>query len=247
MCVSCNYRINIIIKKDPAKKAELHLQYKNHRNLLSTLLKKSKENYYKKCFESNWNNAKIIWKGIKSIITLKDITSSVPRTISQGENLITNPYDIANIFNNYFSSVADTAKENIKYSHKHFSDFLNNQCNNSIFIQPTDSDEIANIISTLNMNKSSGPNSIPYKILNLLKKDISKQLADLFNLSLSSGVFPSLLKIAKVVPVHLKESKLDCCNYRPSSLLSNIEKILEKLMYKMVYQFLTENNIIYDL
>ena len=97
------------------------------------------------------------------------------------------------------------------------------------------------------MNKSSGPNSIPYKILNLLKKDISKQLADLFNLSLSSGVFPSLLKIAKVVPVHKKDSKLDCCNYRPISLLSNTEKILEKLMYKRVYQFLTENNIIYDL
>ena len=107
----------------------------------------------------------------------------MPRTISQGENLISNPYDIANIFNNYFSSVANTAKENIKYSHKHFSDFLNNQCNNSIFIQPTDSDEIANIISTLNMNKSSGPNSILYKVLNLFKKDISKQLTDLFNLS----------------------------------------------------------------
>ena len=96
----------------------------------------------------------------------------MPRTISQGENLITNPYDIANIFNNYFSSVADTAKENIKYSHEHFSDYLNNQSKNSIFIQPNDSQEIANVISTLNMNKSIGPNSIPYKILNLLKKDI---------------------------------------------------------------------------
>ena len=52
---------NFVKKIDPAKKAELRLQYKNHRNLLSTLLKKSKENYYKKCFESNWNNAKIIW------------------------------------------------------------------------------------------------------------------------------------------------------------------------------------------
>ena len=49
-----------------------------------------------------------------------------------------NSYDIANIFNNYFSSIANTAKENIKYSHKHFSDFLNNQCKNSMFIQPTD-------------------------------------------------------------------------------------------------------------
>ena len=51
------------------------------------------------------------------------------------------------------------------------------------------------------MNKSSGPSSIPYKILNFFKKDISKQLADLFNLSLLSGVIPSLLKKAKVVPV----------------------------------------------
>ena len=62
------------------------------------------------------------------------------------------------------------------------------------------------------MDKSSGPNIIPYKILNLLKKDISKQLADLFNLSLSSGVFPSL-KIAKVVPVHKKDSKLSFVKY----------------------------------
>ena len=85
------------------------------------------------------------------------------------------------------------------------------------------------------MNKSSGPNSIPYKILNVLKKDISKQLADLFNLSLSSDVFPSLFKIAKVVFVHKKDSKIDCRNYHPISLLSNIEKILEKLMYKRVY------------
>ena len=178
--VKNKFLTNFIKKKDPAKKAELHLQYKNHRNLLSTLLKKSKENYYKKCFESNWNNAKIIWKGIKSIITLKDITSSVPRTISQGENLITNPYDIANIFNNYFSSVADTAKENIKYSHKHFSDYLYNQCNNSIFLQRTDIEEIANIIFTFSINKSSSPNSILYKKLNNLKKEKNfKTIADL--------------------------------------------------------------------
>ena len=97
------------------------------------------------------------------------------------------------------------------------------------------------------MNKSSGPNSIPYKILNLLKNNISKQVADLFNFSLSSGVFPSLLKIAKVVLAYKKDSKQDCRNYCPISLLSNIEKRLEKLMCKRVYQFLTESNIMYDL
>ena len=83
--------------------------------------------------------------------------------------------------------------------------------------------------------------------MSLLKQDISIQLADLFNLSFSSGSFPSILKTAKVVSVFKKGSKLDCCNYHPISLLSNVEKILEKLMYKQVYNFLTENNIIYDL
>ena len=74
-----------------------------------------------------------------------------------------------------------------------------------------------------------------------------KQLADLFDLLFTTGVFPSVLKTAKVVPVFKKDSKLDYSNYRPISLLSNIEKILEKLMYKRLYTFLNKNNVIYNL
>ena len=62
---------------------------------------------------------------------------------------------------------------------------------------PTDKEEIANVISSLNSNNASGPNSIPYRILFLLKNEISKQLADLFNLSFITGVFPSVFKTAK--------------------------------------------------
>ena len=58
-----------------------------------------------------------------------------------------------------------------------------------------------------------------------------------------TGVFPSVLKTAKVVPVFKKDSKLDYSNYRPISLLSNTEKVLEKLMYKRLYTFLNNNNI----
>ena len=122
-----------------------------------------------------------------------------------------------------------------------------NENGSTIFLQPTDKEEIANIISCLNSNKASGPNSIPYRILFLLKNDISKQLADLFNLSFMTGVFPSVLKTAKVVPVFKKDSKLDYSNYRPISLLSNIEKILEKLMYKRLYTSLDNKDIICDL
>ena len=147
---------------------------------------------------------------------------------------ITNPHDIANTFNNYFASIAETTKKSIKYTHKHFSDISQ--------MKVIAKEEIANIISSLNSSKASGPNSISYRIL-FLKNDISKQLADLFNISFLTGVFPSVLKTAKVVPVFKKDSKLDYSNYRPISLLSNIEKILEKLMYKRLYTFLDNNNI----
>ena len=62
-----------------------------------------------------------------------------------------------------------------------------------------------------------------------------------------TGVFLSVLKTAKVVSIFKKYSKLDYSNYRPISLLLNIEKILAKLMYKRLYIFLIENNVIYNL
>ena len=62
-----------------------------------------------------------------------------------------------------------------------------------------------------------------------------------------TGVFPSVVKTTKLVPVFKKDSKLDYSNYRPISLLSHIEKILEKLMYKRLYAFLNNSDIIYNL
>ena len=62
-----------------------------------------------------------------------------------------------------------------------------------------------------------------------------------------TGVFPSVLKITTVIPAFKKDSKLDYSNYRPISLFSNIEEILERLMYKRLYTFLDNKSIIYDL
>ena len=82
----------------------------------------------------------------------------------------------------------------------------------SFFISPTDSNEISDIISNLKSGKSQGPNGIPTKILLLLKNEISNILADLFNKSFINGIFPSALKIAKIIPIHKKETKLECGN-----------------------------------
>ena len=70
-------------------------------------MKKSKQAYYEKYFERNWNNIKNIWKGIKSLISLKTVASipGVPTVLSiDNGDSITNPYDIVNTFNDYFVS-----------------------------------------------------------------------------------------------------------------------------------------------
>ena len=213
--------------------------------MLSTLLKKSKTNYYNQYFKANMNNIKNTWKGIKSIITIKNLSSDIPKSLSSNRSTITNQVEISNVFNNYFATIAEKTKENINPSHKHFSDFLKNRHHNSFFLSPTNKSEIQNVISSPNSNKSVGPNSIPIKKLKLLKNGISCQLADIFKISFSTGVFPTILKVPKVVPVYKKDSKLDFSNYQPISLLSNIEKILEKLMYNRVYNFFTKYNLIY--
>ena len=100
---------------------------------------------------------------------------------------------------------------------------------------------------SLNPSKAIGPNSIPTKILKLLINDVSSQLTELFNLSFSRGVFPLILKTSNVIHVYKKDSELKCSNYRPTSLLPNIDKLLERLMYKRLYNFLELNSVIYDL
>ena len=100
---------NFINKKDPILKQEFHTNYKKYRNLLSTLMKKSKQAYYDKYFERNWNNIKNTWKGIKS---LTSVASNVPNVLSlDNGDTLTNPYDIANTFNNYFASIAETTQK----------------------------------------------------------------------------------------------------------------------------------------
>ena len=101
--------------------------------------------------------------------------------------------------------------------------------------------------SNLKTRKASGPNSIPTVILKQFNNEISGIISNLFNLSFSTGVFPDILKTSSVLPLFKKGSKLSCGNYRPISLLSNISKLLEKLMYSRLYSFLKIYNCLNEL
>ena len=66
----------------------------------------------------------------------------------------------------------------------------------------------------------------------------------IYNLSFTTGIFPDSLKIAKVTPVYKKGSKLEVANYRPITLQSNLDKIIEKLTHKRLMQFLNDQKVL---
>ena len=89
--------------------------------------------------------------------------------------------------------------------------------------------------------------SLPTKILKEFNKHLIGPLSSIINKSLSEGIFPDILKSALVCPIFKKNDKTNCANYRPISLLSNIGKIFQRIMYTRLESFLDLNVIIYNL
>ena len=75
---------------------------------------------------------------------------------------------------------------------------------------------------------------------------ISIPISKLINRSFVSGIFPEPLKLATVIPIFKKRDPLECTNYIPISLTSNISKILEKLLHKRFFCFLDQTEILYN-
>ena len=161
---------------------------------------------------------------------------------------ITDPIAISNSFNDYFTSIADKILAARKYEgKKSYRDFLATRLTENFIFKEVEETEIKTIISSLCKSKSSGPNSIPTFLLHLLKDEIATPLNNIFNLSLRLGVHPDILKVSKTIPIFKKGSRLLVSNYRPISLLSNLNKILEKIVHSRVYEFLEEYKCIYSL
>ena len=99
-------------------KEKLQNDYKSYRNMISTLLKQSKKNYYDRYFKDNINNMKNTWKGIRSIISLQKISNDSPKIISLEDHTVTDPQTIANTFNNFFCSVATEVQSEVPFSYK---------------------------------------------------------------------------------------------------------------------------------
>ena len=162
-----------------------------------------------------------------------------------GGKIVDNDKDLANNFNNFFVNVGPSTEKAIpKVPSISPSKFLINRNQINFIIAHISNEEILEIINLLD-NKSSGPFSIPLKLLTLIPDLIIVPLSYIINLSFLKGEYPELLKTVKVIPIHKGGSTQDVNNYRPISLLSIFDKIIEKIMHKRLYNFLEEHNILY--
>ena len=237
-----------INSKNTDIKESNHKKYKELRNQIATLCRQSKKLHYQKYFTENAMNSRNTWKGIKSIINIKSNTRTEPNSIVSKNEVISDPAEIANRFNNYFSTIASNLQEKIHHGGNYFTNYLKNKNPHSLFLSPTNKYEIMDMIKCLDICKAVGPNSIPTNIFQLIQEIISDPLSEITNLSFETGIYFDNLKISKTISVFKeKGSNLECSNYRPISLLSNINKIIEKLIHKRVYNFLTSHNCIYEL
>ena len=232
--------------KNPKTKEYYEKQFKSYCNHISSLLRETKDSYYKQYFEDNKNNLRLVWQFIKGIINMKKKFDESTSSLLIDGQIITSAKEISNHFNNFFTSVAEKINKNIAKPKQTHLSYLGHKNNNTIFLSPTLPEDIEDLISSMKTNKASGPNSIPTKILKLFRKEFSKPLSDIINLSFNQGVFPNLHKIAIVTPIHKKGDKLDCNNYRPIFLLSNITKIYEKCMHIRLANFLRINKLLFS-
>ena len=143
-------------------------------------------------------------------------------------------------------NISKTIQTEIPPNKQTFQNYVKNPTRNSLSIKPVTKEEIQQEIKLLKNNKAIGPQSIPTKLFKTFNKALSEPLSNLINLSFIKGVFPNVLKTAQILPTFKKGDKTEMNNYRPISLISNVSKILEKLMYKRLYTFLEENNSFYS-
>ena len=158
------------------------------------------------------------------------------------------PTKIAEGFNSFFSSIAEKLQGNIHSVNTDYKKYLSHRVDTNFVMHSADTEEILRIILSLNNSKSSGPNSIPTEVLKLLGPNICYPLKEIINISFATGKYPDKLKIAEIVAVFKNKGDPRLVNnYRPISLLSNINKIFEKLVYARLYSFLELHECIFEL
>ena len=200
--------------------------------------------YYDSQFKNNINNMKKSWVLIKEIINKQKSKTVSNQFIINGKNT-TDPMEIAEGFNKFYINVGPSLASKIKDKNDICPTTFIKQSNpNSMYMSPVQSDEIVKIINSLKIS-SAGWDDIHSKIVKTSYDIYLDVMTHVFNLSITKGIFPKELKVAKVVALFKSDDCMLLNNYRPVSILPVFSKILEKLMYSRLLSFINKHNLLY--
>ena len=239
-----------VTKKDKLGNVELYDIYKKYRKERKGIIKYAKRKYYSKKFDNVKGNMKKTWALINEL--RGKTKTNLKCNFKIDGKLVEDKREIANGFNNFFSSIASTMNAKLKSSRPicpltnydtNFTRYLRNNIHDSIFLSPCSSEEVLKIINEFENDKAS---DISVKVLKNVAIHISGHLSGFINTFMENGVFPDILKIAKVSPIHKKDDVTIFDNYRPISILPIFGKIFEKVIYSRLYSFFMSQKVIYS-
>ena len=107
-----------------------------------------------------------------------------------------------------------------------------------------DRHKVFRLVTSLDTNKAHGCDGISAAMIKICDQSIVEPLFCNFEKCLETGLYPTQWKKANVIPVHKKGCKQNKCNYRPISLIPIFGKILEKLLFDVIYDHLCKNDLI---
>lgn len=219
--------------------------YKTYRNKLHHLLKIAEREHFHTIISTNQGNLKKTWSIMKDIINKKKVKNK-PNYFMSNSKKITDSTEIATGFNNFFANIGESLADKIPPSNCSALSYLKENYTKSIFLNPISQQELILIFKQLKGNSSSGWDDISAKVLQHSHLVLLDPVLHLLNLSLSQGIFPDVLKIAKVIPLFKGGDAFLFTNYRPISILSSLSKIFERVFYNRLFDFLRQEDILYD-
>ena len=234
---------NLFRKHKKSNDPQIESIYKRFRNKLNGMLARAERNHYSNLLEENKNNMKKSWSILKEVINKKKSVSSSSRFIIN-DKVISEKLEISNGFNNFFVNIGPSLASKIPKDNRHPMVFMRNRIVNSFVLDNVFSDEILSIIKNLKEG-SSGWDGISPSIVKSTCAAFIEPLTHIFNLSISQGIFPNDLKIARVIPLFKSGNSMSLSNYRPVSVLPVFSKILERLMYNRLLSFINKYKILY--
>ena len=195
-CLKKNNKLYKMFKRHPTTINKI--MYQKYKSKLSGIMKKAEKDHVGTMFEQCKGNLSKSWKIIKHLINQNSKTKKVHNFIIK-DNLVSDRKVIAKGFNDFFTNIGPNLANKIKPTNIDPISYIPNQNQSSIFLTPVTEQEILNIISEMK-NSAAGWDGITAGILKECKLSIAAPLTYICNLSLMQGIFPSQLKIAKVLP-----------------------------------------------